>query len=261
MKNLLRSLLGLLFLVVTGFALIYGSDSPWILAVQLGPVIAADTSAQFSLTYVPQFLTFNRAATPTLLRITVQGDGVILDLDATGIDALGNNRVIDNISNQYVFQLANGLIQGKNVTVEVTNPVGATLTLRGYSRQVGQFYFQRLSQIALANSGIDFTDFSYLAFPNAAAADIFNITTGDRGVQGGPNVIGVTEASSNREDIQSLLQLTQVVTSPAGSAQYNIDNYEAMIQKVNFIPQAQQKVYYTRMQRASGVVEAAIVGS
>lgn len=225
-----------------------------VLAVALGPSIAAASSGSFNLTYVPQFLTFDIDAAPTSLRINVQGDGVIFDMDNSGITALNNIRLIGNIADRYVFQIAEGLIPNKNVTVSVTNAsVGTALTLRGMSRQLGTFYIQYLTQVCQAASGINFDNFAYLGFPSAASTDQWNITWGKRNV-GGNVVQGVTETNMDRDDVNALLQYSQADVSGL----YNIDNFDAMISRVNFIPTAQQNAYYAKYVAAQGVIQTGI---
>lgn len=207
--------------------------------------IPASSSASFNITYVPQFMTFTVTSAPTSFLINIQGDGVIFNLDATGIAAMRNIRQVGVVTNTYVFQLANGLINGKNGTVTITNAAAAQLDIYAYSKDIGNFYMTYLIQNALANSGINLRKFAYAAFPSAAAADIWTIMNNN----------GVTQ-NAQRNDLNNLIGYTQnEVTS-----RYNFDNVApAAVDTITFIPAAAQNVYVMQYQEAKGVVNAAII--
>jgi hypothetical protein len=208
--------------------------------------VAASVSGSFNITYVPQYIGFSISSAPTSFQINVQGDGVIFNLDAAGVTAMRNIRNVATQTNMYIFQLANGLINGKNGTVTITNAAASQLTIYGWSKEQGNFYMTYLTQQALAASGVNFKKFAYAAFPSAAAADLFTLTYNDGSSQ-----------VSQRDDLNFALQYTQNdVTS-----KYNIDNIApASLDTVSFNPVAAQNVYIMKYQSASGVVDSAVNG-
>jgi len=149
------------------------------------------------------------------------------------------------ISNTYIFQLANGLINGKNGAVTITNAAAAQLDVFAWSKEVGNIYMMYLSQQALASSGVNLRKFAYAAFPSSAAADNFSLYYNSGAQQ-----------ISRREDLNFGLGYTQnEVTS-----KYNIDNIApALLDTVTFNPVAAQNVYVMQYQTAEGVVNSALV--
>lgn len=207
--------------------------------------VAASVAGTFNITYIPQFISFTIASAPTSFQINVQGDGVIFNLDANGVTGMSNIRAVGVIGNTYMFQLADGLINGKNGTVTITNSAAATLNVNCWSKDVGSMYMVYATQNALTQSGIQLNKFAYAAFPSAAAADSFTLEYNS----------GITQVAT-RDDLNANLQWTQnQVTS-----RYNIDNIApAMMKKVTFIPVAAQNVYVMNYQAATGVVNAAVL--
>jgi hypothetical protein len=238
----------ILLTIATGFVILYdmsGGATAGLVVAWLWGSIPASSSASFNITYVPQFISFTVTSAPTTFLINIQGDGVIFNLDATGIAAMRNIRQQGIVTNTYVFQLANGLINGKNGTVTITNAAAAQLDVYAYSKDLGNFYMTYLIQNALANSGINLRKFAYAAFPSAAAADIWTVMNNN----------GITQ-NAQRNDLNNLLGYTQnEVTS-----RYNFDNIApAAVDTITFIPAAAQNVYVMQYQAAQGVVNAAII--
>lgn len=207
--------------------------------------IAASAAGTFNITYVPQYIGFTITSAPTLFQINIQGDGVIFNLDATGITAMKNIRFVGAFANQYVFQLANGLINGKNGSVNITNAAAAQLDVYAWSQLPGNMYMTYLTQKALANSGIDLRKFAYAAFPSAGTADIFTLQYNS----------GITQ-QSYRQDLQYMLGYTQ---ENVGSV-YNFDNIApAIIDTITYTPTTDQNVYVMQYQASRGAVQSAIV--
>lgn len=183
----------------------------------------------FNLTYVPQYIHFVAATQLTGLKVTVLGDGVIMDLDAAGLSALYNIRQFGQVTNGYNIPLTDGLIPGKNVEIVATNSAAQTPILYAMSMQKGSAYIQSLRQTALANSGVVLKKFAYMAIPAIAAADVLNITFVD-------GLVDKVEAA----ELPARSNLYQ-------SASLNIiDNVEGMIDTVQFTPSANRTVYVVR---------------
>lgn len=207
--------------------------------------IAASVAGSFNITYVPQFIGFTVTSAPTSFLINVQGDGVTFNLDATGITNMQGIRYLGIVSNQYVFQIADGLINGKNGTVTITNAAAAQLDIYAWSKQPGSFYYTYMTQNALLNSGVVLENFAYAAFPSISATDTLTIEYST----------GVTQVST-RPDIGYALGWKQNISA----ARYAIDNVApATVRKVTFIPGASQNIYAMLYQSQKGTVNAALV--
>jgi len=203
------------------------------LGFEIGTVASGvGTSTTFDLTFCPQFISWIQTAAVDI-KITILGQGVTWDVPATGITELGIVRQLGRFTNQYVLQIADGLIPGYQISLTVTNQVASTFTLYGHSENRGAGFIQGGQQVCLANSGIDFRNFYYLAFPSAGANDLFTVTWRGDG----------TNQQYRREELRARLQRYQNVINSSG---YSIDNLSQEVSKVNFVPAAEQTIYYTR---------------
>lgn len=231
----------ILFLFSVGVALFSfafdGGSTGIVLAVALGTMTTgAAVVTTFNSTYLPKYFFYTAATQLTGVKITVQGDGVIFDSDAAGLNHCGVNRLFGQITNSYYFRLANGFVSGKNVIWEFTNSAAQTPVIYVDSDETpapGQeLYLQLLRQAVLANSGQNFVDFATLSLPSLAAGDVVNVLFNDG-----------TQQQLNRSDIQALLQLTQnVVNTPI----YTIDNFAQRVKMVNVIAGSAQTAYVQR---------------
>jgi hypothetical protein len=207
--------------------------------------IAASVTQTFNVTYIPQFIGFTIATIPTAFSINVQGDGVIFNMDGNGLTSMSNIRLVGVVANTYVYQLANGLINGKNASVTIANATAAQLDVYAWSKDQGNIYMSYLTQNALLNSGITLQDFAYAAFPSAGAADSFTIEYNSK----------ITQVNLRLEE-QFAIGYTQNVAT----ARYNIDNIApSLVKKVTYIPTTSQNVYVMQYQAAKGTVNAAVV--
>lgn len=235
--------------IAAGFATLWltsmQASAVGLMVAYLWGSVAASTSGSFNITYVPQYIGFTIASAPTSFIINVQGDGVIFNLDANGNTVMKNIRMIGVVSNTYIFQLANGLINGKNGTVTITNAAAAQLDVYAWSQQPGNYYMTYLTQNALASSGIQLTKFAYAGFPSAAAADLWTISY----------KTGLTQ-NAQRNDLINQIGYTQNETT----TKYAIDNVApAIVDSVTFIPAAAQNVYVMQYQAAQGTVNSAVI--
>jgi len=222
----------------------HGSNTGAVHAILWGS-IAASVAGSFNITYVPQFIGFTVTSAPTAFTINVQGDGVTFNLDATGVTNMNGIRYLGIVSNQYVFQIADGLINGKNGTVTITNAAAAQLDIYAWSKQPGSFYYTYLTQNALISSGVVIDNFAYLALPSIAAADTVTLEYNT----------GVTQVST-RPDLAYALGYKQNINA----AKYAIDNIApATVRRVTFIPAAAQNVYAMLYQAQKGTVNSALV--
>ena len=205
----------------------------------------------FNTTYVPEFFHYVAATQLTGVKITVQGEGVIFDSDAAGLNHCGVSRLAGQVTNQYTFRISNGLITGKNVIWDFTNSAAQTpsVYVESIERQPkgDQYYLQLLRQAVLQNSGQDFKKFATLSFPSIAATDRVNVLYRDG-----------TQEELNRADILANLQYLQnIVNTPV----YMIDNYNQRLSTVNIIAGAAQTAYIQRWApEGSGMISQVING-
>ena len=192
--------------------------------------MAASSTTTLAMTYLPQWLYFQAATAPSTLRVSVLGEGVLLDLDAAGVLALSNLRAVNRAANGFLLPLANGLVKGVNVEIVFTNTVASPVSLYGYSEQEASVYIESLRSTVLASSGATFSDFAILALPTMAAADTLDIHYADGTIQ-----------RMHRDEIQSQNMVVQ-----NNLLSYIIDNLDARIKSVTFVPTAQQVVYMMR---------------
>jgi hypothetical protein len=234
----------LLALSVVGIDYLIGGASVDVVAASLLFSVAASAAgAVNSLSFCPEFITFNIATVPSSFRIEVAGDGVIFSLDTNGMTNLSGVRQVGALpANQYVYQIADGVIK-RNTTFTITNATAAQLDIYGFSNSKGSNYVAHLMTKAFANASSTVDNFLYAAFPSAAATDTFTITWSDRTVQ-----------TMRRLELVSYLAYRQQVAD----TRYNFDNFEREILDIQFIGAADQSVYYQRWMPAGGAVNQAL---
>lgn len=237
---------------IAGLAYAIPCDAGVTEAVLLGVLTTgAGVVTTINTTYVPKRFHYVSATQLTGVKITVQGDGVIFDSDANGLNHCGVNRLYGQVTNGYTFTLSNGIVTGKNVIWEFTNGAAATPSVYVESDQTfkgdAKLYLQLLRQAVLANSGQDFTDFATLSLPSLAATDIINVFYNDG-----------TQQQLNRQDLLERLQYTQnVVNTPV----YTIDNFDMRIKRVNVIAAAQQTAYVQRWASVGGGMVSQVINN
>jgi len=139
------------------------------------PAVAA--TYQFNLTYIPEFLTWNDAGNPiTLLRVETQEDGVLADYNAAAIAAANGYMMLGaQAANQVTLRIADGHIPNKNVTVTLTTAAAAAIAFYGSSDNVGVVPFLFKNAAILALNPTDFSKFTALFIPAAAATTRFTV--------------------------------------------------------------------------------------
>jgi len=191
-----------------------------------------------NLTYLPKRLFYAAATQLTGIKITVQGDGVLFDSDANGLTHVGLNRIIGQVTNNYIINLANGLIKNKNVLYEFTNSGAQTPVVYIDSDNTpdnsGETpLFLQMMKVPVFVGGTDYSDFATMSLPSLAAGDSVSILYAD----------GTVQSNMNRLDLQTLLGYTQnVVNTPL----YTIDNFDQKIRRVTVTALAAQTGYIQR---------------
>ena len=191
---------------------------------------AASVATTINLTWVPEEIAFVAATAPSSLRVSVLGEGVIMDLDAAGVNALSNIRSVSRVLNAFVLNLADGIIKGKNVEITFVNTVASPVVLYGFGEREGNIYIQKIRQALLANSGATFQKFGVLALPGLGGADTIDIRYHD----------GLTQRFT-REELSFLNMRYQI-----NSSSFIIDNLDGLIDSVSVVPVAAQSAYIMR---------------
>lgn len=190
-----------------------------------------------NLAFLPERIAFTVATQLSGVKISVQGDGVVFDSDANGLTHVGVNRILGQVTNNYVLTLANSVIPKKNVLFEFTNSAAQTPTIYYDSDSMPvqglPAMFMQMAKAPIFVGGNDFTDFSTLSLPSLAAGDSITITYND----------GTVQANMTRADLQYRLGYTQnVINTPI----YQIDNLGRLIKSVTVTALAAQTGYIQR---------------
>lgn len=221
----------------------------------LAQIPGAGVPTTFNTTFVPQFIVIRGIAGADLLpdltiSVNVQGDGVIMNLDPAGVACMSNiNQYLVAASRAtvgLVFQMAEGLVNGKNTFWTINNADAAACNVYGWSKQKrATFWLTYLTQLNLANSGTDYTQFAYLAIPGAIEADNFSILYND----------GTMNANLTLRELAADNAYYQT------SDQFAINNINpARVKLATYIPSATNRnAYLMKYQPVQGAVDAAAV--
>lgn len=236
--------------LMTGGA-IFGNDGYAMATALVTLTTGASVVTSVNLSFLPERLSYAAATQLTGVKVTVQGDGVVFDSDANGLTHIGVNRVIGQVTNNFILTLSNSLIKGKNVLFEFTNSAAQTPTVYYDSDSTStgnagdEPLFLQMMKVPLLVGGNDFSDFATLSLPSLSATDTLTITYRD----------GTTQSGITRADLQYKLGYTQAtVNTPI----YQIDNFAQSIKSVTVIAGAAQTGYLQRW--APSVSRASIAG-
>jgi hypothetical protein len=199
--------------------------------MKVGTLTTGDTVVStFDLQYVPQYLYYIAATQLTGIKVTIQDDGVLLDLDATGLSALSGIRRYGRVTNDYLIPLADGQINNKLVEIVCTNSAAQTPDLYAFSMQKGLVYIATRRQKVLASSGVTLRQFGHLGFSTVADTDEVTIRFVDGHVQ---KMLGA--------ELKAWYTLMSNETDS-----YVIDNLNGLIDYINVIPAADRTLYVTK---------------
>lgn len=196
----------------------------------------AATVDTFKLTYVPQYLYYIAATQLTGIKVTVAGDGVVLDLDAAGLNAVSGIGRLGAVSNSYLIPLSTALISGKVCEIQTTNSAAQTPALYGFSLQnsmrnegVPIVYVKSVKQTALAGSSVTFDKFVQVGFSSPTTSDIFTV--------------GYVDGHIEQFESTELLAVVTLEQNEVDS--YVITNMDQMIDWVKLIPSTDRTCYMT----------------
>lgn len=206
--------------------------------------VGASATTSFTLPFVPQALGLANITTITNVRVTVLGDGVICDLDATGLANLKNTRQQGAVTSYVEIMLANGVVKNKTCLIEITNGVTASTAYHTTMANSGDasLYYVSQKTTVLAGAGTDFRKFAVLGLAASATTDYAIVTFKD----------GATQRYEQAE-VRILFSKFQAVENNANDLR--IDNIDGWIDTVTFYPTATQLVYVQSWKAVGVLVE------
>ena len=197
----------------------------------IGTLTTGDTVVTtFTLQYVPAYLTYVAATQLTSIKVNVAGDGIILDLDSTGLSDVNSIRKVGQVTNGYMIPLANGFIPNKVTEITVVNSATQTPVVYGASLQTGTYYIVTRRQILLANSPVVIDKFANLGIASPTDDDEITVTFKNGHVQ-----------KFEYEELAFWLSLYTNYTSLNC-----IDNTSGFIDQILYIPSTNRTVYITK---------------
>jgi len=135
--------------------------------MKIGSLLANATDT-FRLTYMPEFLLVLSTAAPAKVVVRSLGDGVTCDLDAAGVTLLNQPRFNKQVADYWLIPLADGLVTGKNIEIEITAGNAAT-DVDVFSNNTGRNYLISERNTVLANTSQSFKGFFFLGFSTIGA--------------------------------------------------------------------------------------------
>lgn len=187
---------------------------------------------------IPQALYFEIATTPQSIKINVNGETVVMDLDTAGINVMRNIASNGSPTNGFYLMLATGFIPDKNLEITVVNNVAAAFDVFSVNDRWAPNYggvkyiCQTLGVQLNASQNFDLRNFYYAGFPSLVAADVFNWRTKD--------------GLSARQEDATVRGYLQYYENNVGN-KLAVDNRDGRFEFVNLQPNAAQRVYYSRL--------------
>jgi hypothetical protein len=190
----------------------------------------------FTLQYLPELLYWNSAVPFTNMRIDVEGDGTILQLDAAGLDAIAALNMPGRVAAGYFIQLADGIVKNKVVTITILNvAANPAINIWGRSKHnQGLVYVISKTEACIANAGREFAKFAYLAMP--AAVTVTDIIT-----------VEYSDGLTQRLDAIEIQADNALYQNDVPATVQGINNSAKRINKVSFQPAVAQNVYIVKL--------------
>lgn len=185
------------------------------------------------LQYVPENIFFAAATQLTGFKAEVLGEGVIVDLDANGLTAVGRHRLVGFPTNGYMIPLADGIITGKLLRMTFTNSAAQTPDIFALGDNMGSIYVRTLKATILLNNNTMLEKFAAVFLPSLAAGDKVTATYED----------GLTQIWE-REDLAAKSGQFQNTTG------YMVDNIYGALKNIQVLVAATQTAYVTNFKQA-----------
>jgi len=210
---------------------------------------AAAASYTHQINFLPEFLMFfdhNAIApvanptdidVPTVLRVSVAGDGIVGDYNADAVRAASELKTQKSplASGFAIVPLADGIIRNKVVDIDLQFGINTDVSMFAISKNEGTMYLRCLRQTILANSGQDISKFLAFMLSTYADADVVTIeyATGVRHTSHVKELIAMENFNTNELDNYNTLMVT---------------NLDQSYSKVNYIPSAQRSLFLWRFE-------------
>lgn len=175
-------------------------------------------STSFNLTYLPEYITWNDGGNAVnFLRVETKEDGVLHELPAAAIAVMRGWRHAGALAaNQQFCRIANGKIEGKNVTITINTSAVGAINVFAFSDGIGTIPFRTTAGAVLALQQNRFDNFAALFLPGL-------VTVNDRAE------ITYHDGSNETLDVVELnARATLFQEAPA----IVVDNLEGAIKKV-----------------------------
>lgn len=193
--------------------------------------IAASATTTVQLNYCPEYVLIKSTATPTKVQVRALGEGVICDLDATGVTLMSSIR--DNkpdVTGYFKLRLSDGLLKNKNIEVEVTAGAASTDVFVFSTGELGSNYIVTERMTVLASTSNEFRKFFALGF------GAFN--TGDQVTVNYTS--GLSQVYTSSDEIKALAAETT-------DDRLLIDNLEQDVSSVVVLPTSNTVYYVQRL--------------
>lgn len=199
---------------------------------------------------IPGALVFEVSTTPQSITVNINGRVTTVFLDTAGINNLANPRTNGRPANSFFIPIANGLMTEYTMDITIVNNVAAAFDLLAISADSAPVdapgFYVSSRQTVNAGSIQVFDDFTYLALPNAAAADQITLL-GSKKNSEGQRVAGNWNSRVELAGARAILAQRENAVSGLVAAKVAFDNYNKDYQQINFQPVATQVVYVQRL--------------
>lgn len=186
----------------------------------------AATPFSFQITFMPEWLIWSNSVALTSIKVEDQGQGTVLDLDATGIAALQNFMFEGTTASEVMVQLADGIILNRNVTISGVTSAAGTINFFGSGDRRGTCFLKTTKAAILANNPTLFNKFTAIFVPSMAAGD--------------KAIVDYNSGHTQIFELEELKQLTGHFQNVVGAI---INNVQSYIKDVTMLVTTQQTAY------------------
>jgi len=186
----------------------------------------AATPFSFQLTFCPEFLVWSNTVALTSIKVEDQGYGTVLDLDSTGIPAVGNLMFIGTVASNLMLVLADGVLLNRNITISGVTSAAGAIDFYVSGDKKGTAFMKTTKAAILANNPTVFSKFTALFVPSMAA--------GDRAI------VDYVSGHSQIYEVAELKQLSGHFQNVTGAI---INNVQSYIKQVTMLCASQNTAY------------------
>lgn len=196
----------------------------------IGSIASGATTVQvINLQYMPQSISWAVPVSGDIqnIKVEVLGTGVLVDLDATGIDSVST--FLQKGTGFRCIQLADGLIKNKTVVITLTgNTSSSAIDVFANAEQSGTLYVRHNKFTVLPNNNVSLQGFAVCYTPSLASGDKITATFKD----------GTTQIMENTDLFAGSLYFQNTPSMV-------VNNIPANIKDIQILVATQQLVYIT----------------